>query len=69
MQMPKEVDRMSETIKKLIPVIEVNSPYFCIWLQEMAEQGLIYKEKNFCTVEFEKSNPEKRRYRLLNKPI
>lgn len=60
---------MSETIKKLIPVTEVNSPYFCIWLQEMAEQGLIYKEKNFCTVEFEKSNPEKRRYRLLNKPI
>ena len=54
------------SIKKRIPVGK-RSPYFCVWLQEMAEQGLILKSVGFFNCEFEKSEPEKRRYRILDK--
>ncbi len=57
---------MSEIVRKSIPV-EKRSPYFCVWLQEMAEQGLILKSVGFFRCEFEKCKSQKRRYRVLNK--
>lgn len=57
---------MSEIVRKNIPV-EKRSPYFCVWLQEMAEQGLILKSVGFFRCEFEKCKSQKRRYRVLNK--
>lgn len=57
---------MSETVRKRIPV-EKRSPYFGIWLQEMAERGLILKSVGFFRCEFEKCRPQKRRYRVLDK--
>ena len=57
---------MSDTVKKRIPVWE-RSPYLCVWLQEMAEQGLVLKHTGFFICEFEKCEPHKRRYRILDK--
>ena len=57
---------MSDTVKKRIPVWE-RSPYLCVWLQEMAEQGLVLKHIGFFSCEFEKCAPQKRRYRILDK--
>lgn len=57
---------MSDTVKKRIPVWE-RSPYLCVWLQEMAEQGLVLKHIGFFICEFEKCEPHKRRYRILDK--
>jgi len=57
---------VSEIVRKSIPV-EKRSPYFCVWLQEMAEQGLILKSVGFFRCEFEKCRSQKRRYRVLNK--
>ena len=57
---------MSDTVKKRIPVWE-RSPYLCVWLQEMAEQGLVLKHIGFFICEFEKCEPQKRRYRILDK--
>jgi hypothetical protein len=57
---------MSDTVKKRIPV-GTRSPYLCVWLQEMAEQGLVLKRVGFFSCEFEKCEPQKRRYRILDK--
>ena len=57
---------MSDTVKKRIPVWE-RSPYLCVWLQEMAEQGLVLKHIGFFICEFEKCEPHKRRFRILDK--
>ena len=60
------METKNEIIKKRIPVGR-RSPYFCVWLQEMAEQGLILKSIGFLRCEFEKGEPEKIRYRILDK--
>lgn len=58
---------MSETVKKRIAIREIRNPYFCVWLQEMAEQGLFLKKLGILNAEFTKDEPEKRRYRILQK--
>ena len=57
---------MSEIVRKNKKK-KKRSPYFCVWLQEMAEQGLILKSVGFFRCEFEKCKSQKRRYRVLNK--
>ena len=60
---------MSETVKKRIAIREIRNPYFCVWLQEMAEQGLFLKHLGVFNAEFTKGAPEKRRYRVLQKNL
>lgn len=58
---------MSETVKKRIAIRDIRIPYFCVWLQEMAEQGLFLKHLGAVHAEFTKGDPVKRRYRVLQK--
>lgn len=64
-----ESEKMAETIKQRIAIKEIKDPYFCVWLQEMAEQGLFLKRLGTLNAEFVKGDPEKRRYRVLQKNL
>lgn len=54
-----------QIVKKIIPVIDYGNPYFCVWLQEMSEHGLVLKEIGRIFATFEKATPMKRRYRTI----
>lgn len=54
-------------IRKRIQIRDIRNPYFCVWLQEMAEQGLFFKRRDLLTAQFMKAMPEKRRYRTVEK--
>ena len=58
---------MNETVKKWPEIRDVNDPYFCTWLQEMAERGLFFENFGILRSRFEKGDPEKRLYRVINK--
>lgn len=62
-------NNMDETVKKRIAIRDIRNPYFCVWLQEMAEQGLFLKRLGILNAEFTKGTPEKRRFRVLQKNI
>lgn len=56
-----------DTVKKRVEINDIRDPYFCVWLQEMAEKGFLYKRKDIFTCVFEKASPQKRRYRVLER--
>lgn len=58
---------MNETVKRWPEIRDVNDPYFCTWLQEMAERGLFFENFGILRSRFKKGEPEKRLYRVINK--
>lgn len=55
------------TVRKRVEVNDIRDPYYCVWLQEMAEKGFLYKHRDLFTCVFEKALPQKRRYRVLER--
>ena len=53
-----------ETVKKLIPFESSDIPAVQSWLEELAQEGLFYKECGMMCAVFEKNEPKKMRYRL-----
>lgn len=50
-------------------VYDVADPYFCVWLQEMADKGWIYEDRGIVFLTFRRETPQRRRYRVLDKSI
>ncbi|MBP3815486.1 MAG: DUF2812 domain-containing protein [Firmicutes bacterium] len=55
------------TVRKRVEINDIRDPYFCVWLQEMAEKGFLYKHRDLFTCVFEKASPQKRRYRVIER--
>lgn len=55
---------MSKFVKKLIPFESCDIPAIQSWLEDMAEQGLLYVDCGFFCARFERGEPKKLRYRL-----
>lgn len=53
-----------ETVKKLIPFESSDIPAVQSWLEELAREGLFYKECGMMCAVFEKNEPKMMRYRL-----
>ena len=60
-------DKESKIVKRRPAIADGRDPYFSVWLQEMAEKGLIYKGRGLLNARFEVSTPQKRRYRAVEK--
>ena len=58
---------MSDTVKNWPEIRDINDPYFCTWLQEMAERGLLFENIGIFRASFKKGKSEKRLYRVINK--
>jgi hypothetical protein len=46
------------TVRKRVEVNDIRDPYYCVWLQEMAEKGFLYKHRDLFTCVFEKALPQ-----------
>lgn len=55
---------MNKTVRKIIPFESCDIPAIQKWLEDMAAQGLFYKDCGFVCANFEASEPKARRYRV-----
>lgn len=55
---------MSKYVKKVIPFESCDIPAIQKWLEDMAKDGLFFKECGFTCASFEKGEPASRRYRV-----
>ena len=55
-------------VRKRMEIRDVRDPFFCVWLEEMAEKGLLFKSSGVVFAQFTESTPQKRRYRAIEKP-